>query len=513
MREEIKSYLFNLQGLEFIYEKSLFPELEYIFKHALTQEVAYNSLLLARRKEIHEKIGKAIEELYPHRLQEFYEILAYHYSKSDNLEKAYRYLILSGEKAMDNYSPWEALRYYKEAVGTLNQQPETLENKRKKLDVFRLMLLPMGFLGYPEDSLNVLKEAEILSKELGDEKELARVYRALGLYYSMKGDLLLGAKYAEDCFREAEKIQDVELMALSAAVLCSPYGWSGKHFKIVEMAPSVLTLIEKLRKESESFDFGFNLYSYLCSNYGYSLGSIGNMKEGEIFCEKGLRHAVKTRDLIALGLCELYYGFYCFLKGDGKPVIEHFQSSIKYCEEANFPFVLGLSWGGLGVGYYLIGDLETAQMHLEKGLHIQKKESGAEALLSFYYCYLSLVHFDLKDLKKAQDCAEKALELSLNNNESSFEGISRTHLGWILGKKDPSQCGKAEKCILHGIKILEELKLKPDLFQGYHLLGELYADTGQREKSLINLKKAEGMFKEMGMDYYLAKTQKVLEKL
>ena len=76
MREELKSYLLNLQGLEFIYEKQLFPELEYIFKHALTQEVAYNSLLLKRRKEIHEKIGEAIEELYPDRLEEFYEMLA-----------------------------------------------------------------------------------------------------------------------------------------------------------------------------------------------------------------------------------------------------------------------------------------------------------------------------------------------------------------------------------------------------------------------------------------------------
>ena len=78
MREELKSYLLNLQGLEFIYEKSLFPELEYIFKHALTQEVAYNSLLVKRRNEIHEKIGGAIEELYPERLEEFYEMLAYH---------------------------------------------------------------------------------------------------------------------------------------------------------------------------------------------------------------------------------------------------------------------------------------------------------------------------------------------------------------------------------------------------------------------------------------------------
>ncbi|MCG6880495.1 MAG: hypothetical protein LJE96_15280 [Deltaproteobacteria bacterium] len=77
MKEELRSSLLNLQGLELIYEKSLFPELEYIFRHALTQEVAYNSLLFRRRKEIHEKIGQAMEQLYSERLEEFYEMLAY----------------------------------------------------------------------------------------------------------------------------------------------------------------------------------------------------------------------------------------------------------------------------------------------------------------------------------------------------------------------------------------------------------------------------------------------------
>ena len=99
MREELKTYLLNLQGLEFIYEKHLFPELEYIFKHALNREVAYNSLLLKRRKEIHESIGKAIEEIYADRIDDFYEVLAHHFSKGNNLEKTYQYLKLSGEKA------------------------------------------------------------------------------------------------------------------------------------------------------------------------------------------------------------------------------------------------------------------------------------------------------------------------------------------------------------------------------------------------------------------------------
>jgi predicted ATPase len=85
MSEELKSRLLELQGLEFISEKRLFPELEYIFKHALTQEVAYNSLLKKHRKEIHEKIGDTIKLLYSDRLDEYDELLAYHYGHSENI--------------------------------------------------------------------------------------------------------------------------------------------------------------------------------------------------------------------------------------------------------------------------------------------------------------------------------------------------------------------------------------------------------------------------------------------
>ena len=116
MREELKSYLINLQGLEFIYEKRLFPELEYIFKHALTQEVAYNSLLMKRRKELHERIGQAIEKIYPERLEEFYEMLAYHYYMGQDWAKALNYLARAGDKFAAAYSNREALDSYARAL-------------------------------------------------------------------------------------------------------------------------------------------------------------------------------------------------------------------------------------------------------------------------------------------------------------------------------------------------------------------------------------------------------------
>lgn len=71
---------------------------------------------------------------------------------------------------------------------------------------------------------------------------------------------------------------------------------------------------------------------------------------------------------------------------------------------------------------------------------------------------------------------------------------------------------KAEEYVLQGIKMLDELKLRPCFSQGYFFLGELYVDTGQREKALENLKKTERMFQEMGMDYWLAKTREILGK-
>ena len=86
-------------------------------------------------------------------------------------------------------------------------------------------------------------------------------------------------------------------------------------------------------------------------------------------------------------------------------------------------------------------------------------------------------------------------------------------MGRILGKTDPSQSDKAEECIVKGIKILEEMNIKPWCSESYLCLGELYADIGKREKALENLKKAEGMFQEMRMDYWLARTKEVIRKV
>ncbi len=511
MREELKSYLLNLQGLEFIYEKRLFPELEYIFKHALTQEVAYNSLLAKRRKEIHEKIGIAIEEIYPERLEEFYEMLAYHYSKSNDSEKAYQYLRLAGEKTTKTHSTWEAFRFYKEAINVLNQMPETEENKGKKLEVLRLMVIPMSLLGFPEDSLEFLQEGERLSKELGDSKVLARFYSTMGVYYSHQGDHATGMKYSEKGFEEARKIEDTELMTDLAFQLCTSYFGPGEFYKIVEVAQSALDLLEKTKVEHESLGRLVGIYPILYAYCGNSMGQLGNFEEGRVYCEKGLS-ATNEDDFSTLGLCELQYGYLLVTQGDGKLAIKHFQKCIEYVEEVKWIFVSALAWTGLGCAYGLVGDPDTARKHIEKGLSMQR-EAGIEWWLSLHYYYLGQSYFLLGDLKGARSFVEEALKLAQKKNEKHVEGMSLTWMGRVLSKTDRSQSAKAEDYILQGIRILDELKLKPISSTGYLILGELYADTGQKEEALELLKKAEYNFREMGMDYWLTRTKIVLAKL
>ena len=512
MQEELKSYLLELQELEFVYEKSLFPELEYMFKHALTQEVAYNSLLIRKRKNIHERIGEAIEELYPNRLEEFYEMLAHHYSRSENSEKSYQYLKLSGNKAKASDSNWEAFHFYREAVNLLKKLPETEKNKRRGIEIRLQMEGPMVSLAHPEDSFEILREGERLATELVDEKSLAAFYNVLRGYYSVRGQPLQGMKYAENSFRAAMKVQDIELAVSMGFGLCVSYGTMGEHLKIAEVAPQILALLEKTQRESEFFVRPWNVYSALLALYGIATGWTKDFEEGRVLCEKGLHFALQIDDLGSAGFAEVMYGVLLVGQGDAENAIKHAQNGVKLCEEGQILVILGTGLAMLAEAHRLLGELGPAQKHAERALKVGS-DSGLSIAWAQSYYSLSMTHLYSGDLENARTCAEEALRLARSNNEIWVEGRARVALGRILGRSDLSQTDKAEEYILQGIKILDELQLKPFCAEGYLYLGELYADSGQGDKVLGNVRRAEAMFQEMGMDYWLRRTQGILDRL
>jgi class 3 adenylate cyclase/tetratricopeptide (TPR) repeat protein len=116
LEAKLSEVLTELQTLELIYQKALFPELAYMFKHALTQDVAYGTLLVERRRRLHRLVGAAVEELYPDRLAEHYETLAHHYWEGQDWQKALDYLTKAGDKATAAYATHDALRHYARAL-------------------------------------------------------------------------------------------------------------------------------------------------------------------------------------------------------------------------------------------------------------------------------------------------------------------------------------------------------------------------------------------------------------
>ena len=475
-KEHLKKHLQELQGLEFVYEETLFPELRYIFKHALVQEVAYNTLLLKRRREIHGKIGQAIETLYAERLEEFYEMLAYHYARSDYGDRAFTYLKLSGIKATKNSALWEAFRFYREAINVLNGQPGSDTTVKEQVEVRLLMASPMISLAFPEDSLEILQQGEKLCREVGDTKCLTTLLSMIGLYYSIKGNPLLGVRYNEDCFRIAEKEQALDLVAPVAFDLCSNYAARGEFLKIVDVAPRVLSLLELAGRHADCFDRGYNVYTALSAFYAFATGYMGNFTEAKSVFQKGIAAAEQIENLYGLGLGETLYGYLFCHQGDGKEALGHFTKSIHYLEKGQIFVLLGLAWSGVGWSHYFMGEPGTGLPFIEKGLKIHS-DAGISYDLSVHYYFLSVVHTELGNLELAHTYIQQALKLAQKYNEIYYVGLCLPILGRILGRWGKTPLKEAEGHVLRGINLLSDLKVKPQVGIAYLCLAEVYAQA------------------------------------
>jgi len=512
IRAHLKEYLQDLQGLELLHKESLFPELKYLFKHALVQEVAYNSLLIKRRKEIHGNIGSAIETLYADRLEEFYEMLAYHYARSEHARRAYTYLKLSGSKAAKNSALWESFRFFREAIEVLNSLPQDKYTHKEQIEVCLLMVSPMISLGFPEDSLRILEQGEKLCGDSGDAKCLTTLLSMIGLYHSVKGNPLLGVKYNEDCLRIAETEADVNLIAPVAFDLCSNYAARGEFLKIVDVAPRVLTLLEQGDKQSECFDRGYNVYTALSAFYAFATGYLSNFAQAKLVFQKGLSAAQDIENLYSLGLTETLYGYLFCHEGNGKEALTHFTKSIHYLEKGQIFVLLGLAWSGVGWSHYFMGESKIGLPFVEKGLKIHS-DAGISYDLSVHYFFLAAMHLELGNMETAHTHVREAIRLAEKNDERYYLALSLPVLGRILGHTGRASFKEAADIVLKGIRLLDELKVIQQVAIAHLCLADVYAGAYEMENAVESLRRAEGIFADAQSEYWLERTRGFLKLL
>ena len=508
MKEELKTYLINLQGLEFIYEKCLFPDLEYIFKHALTQEVAYNSLLVARRKEFHEKIGRAIERLYSVNLEEFYEILGYHYFQSENFESAYSYYRLSGEKAFNKFSNWEAMDAFKSALSALNNLPKSIETKKVQVEIISLLHTILRILAYPENPINLLESGIKIAEEVGDVKKLISFNSLLGKYYVFIGEPLKNREYQKRCFYEARKAENLDLMVPLADDINMSYSFTGESHKILKITKETIELIEKHKRELDYFGRNSLLYPDLLSVYGRSLAVVGEYEKGFIKLKSALDIADKADHSYTKALVNLHFGIYYVVKFEGSSAISHLKKAIEGFTECDADIYLGFTNAMLASGYLLLDDIKFAQHYIKKGVEIHSALNAP-----FGTPTIMLIEGNIKQklelFEEAYEISKNALNIAKEIKDIGSEGAILISLGRTLGKIDINQHKKATNFISKGIDILRELKNKPSYSMGYICLGEIYLSLGLKTEAMVWLRKAKVIFQQMHSDYCL----KMIENL
>jgi tetratricopeptide (TPR) repeat protein len=203
-----------LQNKEFLYEQPAFPEPEYIFKHVLTQEVAYGTVLHERRKALHERTAQAMEVLYRANLDEHYSELAHHYSRSGNTEKAVEYLHLAGQQAVQRSAYVDAITHLTTALELLTTLPDTRECAHQELLLHLTLGAPLRAIrggASPEVQATYVRARE-LCQQVGETRQFSRVLYGLWSFHQVRGEFRAARELGEQLLGLAQREHDPALL-------------------------------------------------------------------------------------------------------------------------------------------------------------------------------------------------------------------------------------------------------------------------------------------------------------
>jgi class 3 adenylate cyclase/tetratricopeptide (TPR) repeat protein len=496
MREELKSSLINLQGLEFIYEKRLFPELEYIFKHALTQEVAYNSLLQKRRREIHEKIGNAIEALYADRLEEYYDLLAYHYVRSDNKEKAVSYLDLANQKAAKLNAMEAAKSYFDQAMNLLDALPDTDGKSRRRISLVVNQWLVFILLFQVHDYYNLLTRYQDMAAEVGDQDLLGRFFVAMGSCQWWLG--------AYD--------QAIETLGKAAGLFeaSGAFEYAGQAYVFLQWShlckgnfEHVFILKKRALLTTEKqfnllvYVYAFDTAAWACTCLNRWDGAIENGKEA---LKKAEEYADKSLiSFTANVICQAY----CF-KGELDRAIEYGELAI---QKAPTPGDKLWAEGFLAMAWIRTGKLQQGIATLSKIADAHDKGRFVFGQVG-YTLMLGLGYFLAGEYEKAIQPLKGGLELAERSDMKWFIGLAHVFLGQVALQTNPTQ---AVYHFEQSIARYQQIQGDPifiDFLRGVTLLTK-----GNLTKGMKVLEAVSEAFLKNGSIWYCIETEYILSNI
>jgi tetratricopeptide (TPR) repeat protein len=480
--EQLLPHLSVLKDSELLYERGIYPQSTYVFKHALTQDVAYDSLLLKRRKEIHENIGEVIETLYPDRLEEYHELLAYHYGRSANADKALQYLNLANQKAARLNALEEAKAYFEEAMVLLDILPETEENRHRRISLLVNQGIVFFLLFQSPEYYDLLTHYEPTAKELGNPELLGALYARLG--------------YCEFSFCNYDQaIQTLtkaaELAEASGNVEEAGYAYVFLQFSHFDRGDFERVLAFKqdvLRTMKQQFNLRWHTYALAIASRAYAC--LGRWDEAVQESQRALSTAEEFSDNSVISFVAWNLSIAYTWKGDLRRAIEYgelaTQKAPTHADKAWAQRSLGWAWCRSGDTIKGI-ELLTAVLAIFRA----GRFTTGDITLT---CFLGEGYWLTGEDEKARQVLEEGLKMAERYGVRYEIGFAHRLLGEISLKNNPTQ---AAPHFEKSISIFQEIKAENELAMAYAGYGRLHKQQGEIARAREYLTKALEIFKRL----------------
>ncbi len=501
---KLLTYLSLLKDFELLYERGIFPDSNYIFKHALTREVIYDSILTDRRKKLHEEIGQALETLYRDRLEEYFGLLSQHFIKSENFVKGADYSMKAARKAERAASPDNAIAHAIDRVYCLERMPQSDDLEKQRIDARTKLGLYQVQLNYHVEAKEAVEPIIDSAVRHDNKRRLGQIYLILGSYFSyVAEDQSEAIRILDEALKLTSETQDPITYVLGSFHLGMAFGFSCQFQKSLDCYQGVVDF-NKLIKNKMGV-------AATQGNMAYGGSWIwGKCDMGFQFAEEGVQFAEESGDTFSLGIAYGGYGYSFFAKGFLEETEQYLVRSVEFCEKIRHNGWIGTACLGLGDLYSEKQEFRKSKENFEKG---SRYFEDRRIMPSFaHLAQIGLARSKAMDNEKDIDL-ETLFSYAKKNRTGAIEGLSKKWIGDILSHLDGQYWLEAESWINQAIEADRRNETKIFLARDYLSYADLLTKKGDRQKTVENLGKALETFLDCGAIGWVEKTEKKLAEI
>jgi class 3 adenylate cyclase/predicted ATPase len=480
----LESLLLDLKRLEFLYDRARGEEPVYMFKHALTQEVAYDSLLTPRRQRLHAAAGHALERLYPDWLVERSEELAHHYTEAGLTEQAVHYWHHAGQKAIERSAHVEAMPHLRQGLELLKTLPETPQRLQREVD----MLIALGgslnatkSIAAPEVAQTYLR-AQHLCEHLDDPPQLFPVLRGLWNHYNIRAELQTAHTLGEQLLTLAQQAQDSAMLIAAHRALGTTLFWLGTITAAHTHCAQGIALYEPTHHRASAFLYGEDAGVVCHSFAAWTLWILGYPDQGLTQSHEAVTLAQQRAHPFSLAFAVSLTAQFHQFRREERLTQERAEVALSLAKEQGFPYWMAVSALLRGWALAHQGQVKEGIEQMTQGVRAYRA-TGAVALQPWFLALLAEAQGTMGQPAEGLMTLTEALTLADKTGERWYEAELYRLKGALLLQQNSDTQADAETCFHKALDIARSQQAKSFRVTSHYESGAAVAKPREARRS------------------------------